>query len=153
MAEGQGTRQALFPRKLTPQGGGHKHFQAPGLADPTVHTGASAGSPSDVHHSSPKPHLYLYLARGPHSPGLILAMVGLEVVYEMPKETAGTCEQQRQRGRKGDTGRSSRQDGISEGPETPQTSRSVAFEAAPATARCWRPLVYGGARIHLDLLP
>ena len=56
-------------------------------------------------------------------------------------------------GAKGTQGRSSRQDGISEGPETPQTSPSVAFEAAPATARCWRPLVYGGARSHLDLLP
>ena len=49
------------------------------------------------------PRLYLYLARGPHSPGLILAMVGPEPVYEMPKETAATCEQQRERGGEGDT--------------------------------------------------
>lgn len=49
------------------------------------------------------PHLYLYLARGPYSPGLILAMVGPELVYEMPKETAATCEQQSERGGEGDT--------------------------------------------------
>lgn len=65
------------------------------------------------------PHLYLYLAKGPYSPGLILAMVGPELVYEMPKETAATCEQQSERGAKGIQGRSSRQNGISEGPETP----------------------------------
>lgn len=65
--------------------------------------GPVQGAPLMFITAAHSPHLYLHLARGPHSPGLILAMVGPEVVYEMPKETAATCEQQRERGGKGDT--------------------------------------------------
>lgn len=97
-------------------------------------------------------HLYLYLCRGPHSPGLILAMVGPVWSVRMPKETAATCGQ-RERGGQGDTRQEFQAEWNFRGPWVPHLLQ-VAFEATPATAGCWRPLVDGGAGIHtLDLLP